>query len=179
VAVCRDGPKGAATALPRLEAALAKRPDDAVAWEAKGFALGQLARGGEALAAFGKALALEPDRESSLTGAAHLAARGGRVEDAIDYWLRAIKISPWRPDYQAELAPLYFKSRDWRAAASACRETLRLDPTNLAVRELLVRCELHLGHVDLARRELQTLLGFDPPDRDNLRNWLTRLSQPH
>jgi tetratricopeptide (TPR) repeat protein len=178
VAVCRDGPDGAAMALPLLAAALAKRPDDAAAWEAKGFALGQLARGGDALAAFSTALALEPDRESALAGAATLAARGGRVEEAIAYWLRAIKISPWRPDYRAELAPLYFKSRDWRAAAAACRETLRLNPTNLTVRELLVRCELHLGHLDPARRELQTLLGFDPPDRDNLLHWLTQLSRP-
>ena len=35
----------------------------------------------------------------------------------------------------AELAPLYFKIRDWRAAAEACREALRLDPTNLNVRQ--------------------------------------------
>jgi cytochrome c-type biogenesis protein CcmH/NrfG len=164
--------------LPLLEAALAKRPDDTAAWEAKGFALGQLARGGEALAAFGTALAREPRRESTLVGAAHLAARGGRVEDAIAYWRRAIKINPSRPDYQAELAPLYFKSRDWRAAAAACRETLRLDPTNITVRKLLVRCELHLRHIEAARRELQTLLGFDPPDRDDLLHWLTVLSRP-
>jgi tetratricopeptide (TPR) repeat protein len=178
LAVCRDGPDGATLALPLLEAALAKRPDDAAAWEAKGFALGQLARGGEALAALGTALSLEPGRESALAGVAHLAARGGRVEEAIAYWLRAIEISPWRPDYRAELAPLYFKSRDWGAAAAACREALRLDPTNLTVRELLVRCELHLGHMDPARRELQTLLGFDPPDRDHLLQWLTQLSRP-
>jgi tetratricopeptide (TPR) repeat protein len=165
-------------ALPLLEAALARRPDDTTAWEAKGFALGQLARGGDALAAFGSALALEPDRESALAGAAHLAARGGRVEEAIAYWLRAIRISPWRPDYRAELAPLYFRNRDWRAAAAACREALRLDPTNLAVRKLLVRCELHLDRPDAARRELQILVGFDPPDRDDLLDWLARLSRP-
>ena len=165
-------------ALPLLEAALAKRPDDTAAWEAKGFALGQLGRGGEALAAFRTALAQEPDRESALAGVAHLAASGGRVDDAIAYWRRAIKISPWRADYQAELGPLYFKIRDWRSAAKACREALRLDPTNLAVRHFLVRCELHLGNVEAARRELQILLGFDPPDRDDLQNWLTQLSRP-
>ena len=100
------------------------------------------------------------------------------MEEAIAYWLRALKISPWRPDYQAELAPLYFRNRDWNAAAAACRESLRLDPTNLTVRKLLVRCELHLGHADVARRELETVLGFDPPDRDELRDWLTQLSRP-
>ena len=119
-----------------------------------------------------------PIRESALAGVAHLAASGGRVEDAIGYWRRAIKISPWRADYQAELGPLYFKIRDWHSAAEACREALRLDPTNLAVRHFLVRCELHLGNVEAARRELQILLGFDPPDRDDLQNWLTQLSRP-
>jgi Flp pilus assembly protein TadD len=178
VAVCRDGPDGAAMALPLLEAALAKRPDDTAAWEAKGFALGQLGRGGEALAALRTALAQEPDRESALAGVAHLAARGGRVEDALAYWQRAIKISPWRADYQAELGPLYLKIRNWRSAVEACREALRLDPTNLAVRRFLVRGELHLGNVEAARRELQILLGFDPPDRDDLQNWLTQLSRP-
>jgi tetratricopeptide (TPR) repeat protein len=178
IAVCRDGPDGAAMALPLLEAALAKRPDDTAAWEAKGFALGQLGRGGEALAAFRMTLAQEPDRESALAGAAHLAARGGRAEDAIAYWRRAIKISPWRADYQAELGPLYFQTRDWGPAALACRDALRLDPTNLVVRHFLVRCELHLGNLEAARRELQILLGFDPPDRDDLLNWFTQLSRP-
>ena len=75
VALCRDGPRGRGVALPLLEAALAARPDDVAAWEAKGFALGQLGRGEEALAAFRTALAREPDRESALAGAAYLAAR--------------------------------------------------------------------------------------------------------
>ena len=88
---------------------------------------------------------MEPNRESALTGAAYLAAQAGRREDAIAYWQRAIAISPWRSDYRAELASLYFQSRDWRAAAEACRETLRLNPANLEVRKLLVRCYLRLG----------------------------------
>ena len=29
-------------------------------------------------------------------------------------------------------------------------------------------CELQLGNREDARRELKTLLGFDPPDRDEL-----------
>jgi Flp pilus assembly protein TadD len=178
VAVCRDGPEGASMALPLLEAALAKRPDDTAAWEAKGFALGQVGQGLEALAAFRTALTQEPDRESALAGAAYLAARGERVQDAIGYWQRAIKISPWRADYHAELAPLYFKIRDWRAAAETCREALSLDPTNLNVRKLLVRSELHLDNVEAARGELQILIGFNPPDRDELQQWFSRLSRP-
>ncbi len=177
VAVCRDGPQGAAVAAPRLEAALAARPDDVAAWEAKGFALGQLGRGEEALAAFRTALTQEPNRESALMGAGYLASRGGRHQQALDFWKRAIAVNPWRSDYHAELASLQFQARDWPAATEACREALRLNPANLEVRKLLVRCYLRLQDPEAARKEFQTLLGFDPPDRDELIRWFTPLSR--
>ena len=168
VALCLDGPQGAAAAAPRLEAALAARPDDVAAWEAKGFALGQLGRGEEALAAFRTALTREPNREAALIGAGYLAARGGRRQDAIAFWQRAVTMSPWRSDYHAELAFLHFQERDWQAAAEVCRETLSLNPFNLETRKLLVGCSLRLQGLEAARREFQTLLRFDPPDRDEL-----------
>jgi len=168
VALSRDGPQGAAVAAPKLEAALAARPDDVAAWEAKGFALGQLGRGEEALAAFRTALTRQPGRESALTGAGYLASRGGRRQDAITFWQRAVTISPWRSDYHAHLASLYFQAHDWHAAAEACRETLRLNPANLETRKLLVGCTLRLKGLQAARSEFQTLLKFDPPDREEL-----------
>ena len=171
--VCREGPEGAALALPALEAALEVRPDDVPAWEAKGFALDLLRRGEDGLGAFRKALAIEPHRESSLTGAAYVAAQAGHRDDSIAYWQRAIAINPWRSDYRAELATVYFQSRDWRGAASACREALRLNPANLEVRRLLVRCELRLGDPQAARAEFEALMAFDPPDRDELLRWFT------
>jgi tetratricopeptide (TPR) repeat protein len=178
VALCRSGREGAALALPLLEEALAARPSDVVAWEAKGFALGLHGRGKEGLAAFRTALTLEPGREGALTGAAYLAVRAGEREAAADYWRRAIAISPWRSDYRAELAPIYFQIRDWRAAADTCRGALRLNPANLEIRKLLVRCELRLGDPQAARREFETLLGFDLPDRDDLLRRFAPLAQP-
>jgi predicted CXXCH cytochrome family protein len=176
VALCRDGPEGASIALPLLEAALAARPDDLTAWESKAFALGQLSRGAEAMAAFGRVLAHQPDRESALTGAAYLASRGKQRDDAIAYWQRDIARNPWRSEYHAELASLLFQNRDWRRAALQCRETLRLNPANLEIRELLVRCYLRLQDREAAQREFRTLLGFDPPNRDELVRWFRPLS---
>ncbi len=175
VALCRDGPAAATVALPLLEAALAARPDDVTAWESRGFALAQLGRVEEALAAFRKALEQEPDRESALTRAAYAAARG-HLQEAIADWRRDIALNPWRSDYRAALAFLYFQARDWAAAARACQETLRLNPANLEVRKLLVRCDLRLQDLEAVRREFQTLLGFNPPDRDELIRWFTPLS---
>jgi tetratricopeptide (TPR) repeat protein len=178
VALCRTGREGAAMALPLLEQALEAHPSDVTAWEAKGFALGLLNLTQEGLAAFKTALALAPNRESTLTGAAYLATKAELPEQAVAYWRRAITINPWRSDYHAELAPLYFQLRDWRAAADSCRKTLRLNPTNLQIRKLLIRSSIRLGDPEAARRELDTLLGFDPPDRDDLLRWFTPLARP-
>jgi cytochrome c-type biogenesis protein CcmH/NrfG len=61
---------------------------------------------------------------------------------------------------------------------AAGRETLRLSPADLATRKLLVRSYLRLGDSQAARDELQTLLGFDPPDRAELIRWFARLTLP-
>jgi Tetratricopeptide repeat/Cytochrome c554 and c-prime len=178
VILCRDGPGGAAIALPLLDQALRVQPDDLPAQEAKGFALGQLGRLQEASAAFQTVLTKEPDRESSLTGAGQVAAQAGRVDDAITCWRRAIAISPWRSDYHAELALLYFRRRNWRAVAEASRIALRLNPADLEIRKLLVRCYLRLGDPEAARTEFTTLLAFDPADRNDLLEQFAPLARP-
>jgi tetratricopeptide (TPR) repeat protein len=171
IALARGGPGGAALAMPRLEAALAARPDDVAAWQARGVALGSLGRPEEGLAAFQAALERAPDRELLLTEAARGAVRAGRRDLAVAWWRRAIAINPWRSDYRSALAPLCFEGRDWDAAAEACREALRLNFADLEARKLLVRCHLRLGHAEAARAEFEALLAFDPPDRDDLVRW--------
>jgi hypothetical protein len=168
IVMSRDGAASARAALPLLEKAVAARPEDVTAWECKGHALAGLGRYGEALDAFRKALTIEPGRESALVEAAHVAAKMDRRPDAVAYFLRAIDINPWRSDYRAELAFVYFYDRNWQASADACREALRLNSSRVNVRKLLVQCYLNLGNVTAARAELETVLGFDPPDRAEL-----------
>jgi Flp pilus assembly protein TadD len=178
VALCRDGPGSAAVALPLLEKALAARPDDLAAREAKGYALVQLGRYAEGQASFQAALDREPGRESAWLGAADAAARAGRPDDAIASLRRAIAINPTRWAYHADLASLLFRGRDWTAAAAAGREAIRLSPADLATRKLLVRTYLRMGDSQTANRELRTLLAFDPPDRDSLIQWFSSLTGP-
>jgi hypothetical protein len=168
VALCREGPEGARVALPLLEAALAARSDDVTAWECKGVALGILGRYDEALAALRMALTMEPGSEFALVEAARAAGKLDRRRDAAAYLRRAIAINRWRSDYHAELAFLCFGDRDWQASADACREALRLNSSSVKVRKLLVQCYLNLGNAEAARGELETVLGFDPPDRADL-----------
>jgi tetratricopeptide (TPR) repeat protein len=117
------------------------------------------------------ALAEDPNRETALGGAASLASRSGHHEDAVSLWQRAIAINPWRSDYHAELALAQLDLRNWDAAASACKEALRLNPSFVEVRKWLVRSYLHLGNTAAARSELQVILGFNPPDRTALLEW--------
>jgi Flp pilus assembly protein TadD len=178
VALSKIGPEAASMALPLLEAALSARPDDLAAGQAKGTVLGQLGRFEDGLSAFRTALAQEPDRELMRMGAVDLAARAGRSEEAIADLRRVIVINPWRAAYRVDLAALQFDRRDWPAAATACLESLRLNPADLETRKLLVRCELRLGDIDAARAEFQTLLGFDPSDREELIRRFAILSRP-
>jgi Tfp pilus assembly protein PilF len=168
VALCRDGAEGARVALPLLEASLAVRPDDVTAWESKGHALAGRGRYDEALAAFRKALTMEPNRESALVGAAQTVMKMDRRQDAGAYWQRAVAVNPWRSDYRAELAFVYFGDGNWQASADLCGESLRLNSSSVKVRKLLVQCYLNLRNTEAARRELETVLGFDPPDRAEL-----------
>jgi Flp pilus assembly protein TadD len=176
VAVCRAGREGAELALPLLAAALAARPDDVTGWEANGHALGQLDRSEEGLASFRTALALAPRQESALVGAASLAGRARRRQDAIIYWRRAIGINPLLSFYHAELARQYARNGDWRAAAEASRQALVLNPANLNVRKLLTQCSFRIGDAQAARAEFRALLGFEPPDRAALLRWFAQQS---
>ncbi len=168
VALCRDGAASARVALPLLEAALAARSDDVTAWVSKGHALAGLGRYAEALTAFRTALTMDPGQESTVVEAARVAAKMDRRPEAVTYFQHAIEINPWRSDYRAELAFVYFFDRNWQASADACREALRLSSSRVNVRKLLVQCYLNLGNVTAARGELETVLGFDPPDRADL-----------
>lgn len=173
-----EWPESAAASLPLLDAALSARPDDVAAREARGVAMGRLGRHAEALAAFKQALSREPDRESALADAAEHAAGAGRLDDAIAYFRRAIAVDPWRPIYRAHLANALFEARDWRRAAKEASEALRLDPADLPSRRLLIRCELRLGDNAAAIEEIQTLLGFDPPDAAELIRRRNALARP-
>lgn len=172
-----EWPESAAASLPLLEAALSARPDDVTAWECKAVALGRLRRFKESLAAFQTTLSREPDRETALAEAAEYAAGAGRRDEAIAYLRHAIALSPWRAVYHANLAEALFQDHQWREAADQGRAALRLNPSDLEARRLLVRSELRLGNREAALQAFQTLVDFDPPDRTELLRWFAPLAR--
>ncbi len=168
IALCRSGPRWAASALPLLEAAVAARPDDLLAWQCRGVVLERLGRPEDGLASFRQALARQPDIETALAGAAHLADRTGQSREAIDHWRRAIRVNPWNAGYHVELARLCFQGRDWNGAIAACRDAVRLDPFGRAARTLLVQALIRRGETAEARAALGELIDLDPAGRDEL-----------
>jgi Tfp pilus assembly protein PilF len=124
------------------------------------------------------ALSREPNRQTALEGAAHLAFKAGRNAESVELWKRAIAVNPWRTDYHADLALAALQNRDWRTASSAAREAVSLNPSLLSARVWLVQCYLHLGDRNAAKREFETLLSFNPPDRDALLKRFTSLKAP-
>lgn len=162
-------------ALPLLEGALAANPDDAPAWEAKGTALWMLARREESLAAFRTALRVSHASEPTLVAAGPHAARYRDREEALTHLKRAVAINPYRADYYLAIALVHSQAQDWVDAVEAARESLRLNPWEREARMILIQCLLKNSRTVEARAEFQALLDLDPPDRDRLQSWFSRI----
>jgi tetratricopeptide (TPR) repeat protein len=161
-------------ALPLLEKALQAKPVDPVGWEAKAWALAVQDRRQEGLAAFESALEQAPERELTLDLAARVAAADGDAERSIVYLRRAVAVNPWVWEYHFNLSKLLTGRREWPAALEECRAALRLSPSSIETRMLLITCCLHAGREEEARAEFQTLLALRPKDGDRLRAWFAR-----
>src|SRR5262249_33574298 len=109
--------------------------------------------------------------------AALMAGQTGRVNEAIEFWTRAIALNPWNWEYHDELAKLHADRQEWKQAAEQCQQALKLNMASWETRRLLVKCLLHLGEKTKAGNELEILLGFEPPDPEALRRWFAEESK--
>ena len=161
-----SGPSGrpfAELALPRLDAATADDARDVAAWEAKATALMLIGRPADAQTACAAALAVDPERETTLFLAGILAMQSGRSAEAHDIAERLIRVNPWMWQYRQMLAESSAQIGDWRQTADACRQALQLEPANLPCRQLLIRALLRLGDTPQVRSELELCLSLMPP----------------
>jgi hypothetical protein len=163
-------------ALPLLAAA--KAPEDVPAREAEGYALWQVGRREEALAALEAALKRQPRRVTALSHAAEVAAESGRLDAALDYARRVVKVNPWDAPGRALLARVYVLREDWQQVEAACQEALKVDPANVSARCQLVRYHLHQGDRDAARAEFGRIMVLNPPRPEELRRWFEGLLRP-
>jgi hypothetical protein len=155
--------------LPVLDAALRHEPDDWIAGEARGHALGLQRRWAEALLAFQDVLTRAPGRELALVGAAAAAEASGQENAARQYWQRAVAANPWAPDYRRRLVRLLVKQEAWEQAQPDCQAWVRLDPLSEEARMVRVQCLLATGNKDEARAEFARLEALAPPNLPELR----------
>ncbi len=156
-------------ALPLLDAAVRRAPDDLAAGEARGYALGLRSLSAEALAAFEAVLARAPEREASLIGAASMAEALEKTEAALSYWRRAVAANPWAADARRRLALLLVKKRAWDEASAECEAWVRIDPFSAEARASSVVCLLAAGRKDEARAEFARLEALAPENLAELR----------
>lgn len=150
--------------LAREQLASAPECADAHRWAA----WGELHTGDEAAAKL-HAEALqsdEPDEASTFRLWAELHFQGGRWDEARASLEEAIARWPENADYHRKLCCIHLKRNDVAAAIHSAKETLRLDPENLAARFALIliqhECLGGFNRLDQQLSELMQLLADDP-----------------
>lgn len=165
-------------ALPGLNAALERHPDDFPALLAKGRAEIVLGRYSPALATLGKLSQDRPGYESGLWLAANIRVRLGQWREAADTLKRLIEVDPWRAEYLAALAQAEAELGHAAQAIAQARAALQCNPAHGEARKLLVEGLLAGGRIDAAGIEFDLLLELTPErERRDLTAWWTLAKQ--
>jgi hypothetical protein len=157
-------------ALPLLQDAVARHPDDVPAREAKAHALWFLGSLELARLDFEQVLEQAPEREDSLAGAAYVTELLGQTETALDLAERVVRVNPWSWRHHYQLAGLLAKQRQWPRAAAESKKGLTLNPWSGDLRSLRIRCLLAAGERQEAEAELRRLLPM-VADPEVARRW--------
>ena len=151
--------------------ALAIEPDLAEAHAARGDALADAGRDGEAEAAFERALELDPESYDTLYSYARFCMSRGRSDRAADLFIRAAEIQP--EDYQAPLlAEMALRKLGRSEEAKSYSRTglrlaedaLRLHPESSRPAQLGAASLAALGETERAKEWMAHALAIDPDD---------------
>jgi Flp pilus assembly protein TadD len=156
-------------ALPFLEQAIERHPDDVPARDSLALALVFQGFTQKALATSKATLEFAPGREVTLSDAAMICQALGKNEEALDYWQRALAVNPWSSRYRFEVAKQLAVKGDWERAAAACQRLLRDNSAHVEGRLLLVECLLQRDRKDEAKAEFQIVLALGPANAEGLR----------
>lgn len=151
-----------ARALQELQSFLSQYPAHQRAWSTAGFLYAEKGRLPDAISAFERSLALNPDDAATLFNLAFALQRVHRHEDAIGRFERAIELQPNldRAWYGLGLS-LAHVGRHAEAAAKF-QEAARLQPLNPYPRYQLAGAWFKQGEHEKVRAEYRRVKGFDP-----------------
>ncbi len=138
-------------AVGKMEAVVAEDPGIVDAHIALGGWLRKMGRSADAIAAYRRALSLQPDNQQALSAVAEIHRADGRPEAAIEGYRAVLRIEPRSPQIWYQLATLYFELGRGREAEATFREALVHNPKMGAAYNSLAALAFAKG--DLAETE--------------------------
>ena len=148
-----------------FQAAADRLPGFAPAWSNLGATLGELDRPADALAAFERALALDPLSPQALNNVGVVRRELGRLTDSEKAFRQVIELTPRLAFGHYNLGHTLFLQGRFQAALSAYAEGQALDlEKNPVQASRLALCKVATGDTEGALRELQRATNGLPPD---------------
>jgi len=165
-----------AEGVPILTRLTAAKPDLAPAWFLLGAALERTGDHERAIAAFKKALDLEPDFHSALNYLGYLwADRGENLDEALALILRAVALDPENGAYVDSLGWVRFQLKEYALARGLLERAARLMPKDPSVQEHLGDLYKTTGEVARARDAYRRALALESENADQVKRKLAEL----
>lgn len=114
----------------KFQAAVAKDPTNANAWNGLGWAQMNQGKALNAKDSFEKAVAADPKLAGALNGLGWVAKGQGKTADAIEYWKKAVAASPATTAALSGLAATYSELGQYDKAVDAYQQWLKAEPGN-------------------------------------------------
>jgi serine/threonine-protein kinase len=111
-----------------LQAALAIRPQAALAWDNLGIALLGVGRQGEAVEHFQRALRIDPDFVNAHNSLGFALAARGRLDEAIAHYRHALRTDPLVAEVHSNLGGALIKQGRQDEALEHVRQAIRIEP---------------------------------------------------
>jgi tetratricopeptide (TPR) repeat protein len=119
-----------------------------------------------AVAAYQRALAIDPDYPDALSNLAGIYVRQGRIDEAQELIERALRTAPGNPRLMTNLGAIYFQKRQFEPAAQQFERVVALDPNEREARFNLALIRYQQEQFDAARGHFEAVAGKG--DRFNL-----------
>jgi hypothetical protein len=157
--------------MPRLDQALADRPDDLVVRRMKAMAMALMGRRTEAIREVESVLRTAPSYEKALDECLSYAIDAGDIATARSHARQAVAADPASSVFHERLAFVSVQDGDWGTALDESRAALEIDPFLRFARMFLVQALLHRKDRGRADQEFAILIGLNPGLRESLERW--------
>ena len=158
-----------ARALESIEALLRVDATHQRAWSIAGFLHAEKGRFNDAIAAFERAVALNPADAASLFNFGFALQRAGRHEEAIGRFQRAIELDPSIDRAWYGMGISLIQLGRYREAIERLNEAARLQPMSPFAYYQLAAAWFKLGEHEKVQAEYRRVKGFDPTVAEHIR----------